>query len=128
MKRILVIACFSFLIVSCGSQSSEDKQPPTEDKTATSASKDNPDYTKGLNLIANSDCLTCHKVTEQLIGPAYEVVAAKYPATDEVIDTLAQTIIKGSVGKWGQVPMTSHPGLSNEDAKAMVKYIMTLKK
>jgi cytochrome c len=128
MKRVLIIACFSLSIVSCGSQGEENKKPSTEDKTANSAPMDNPDYTKGLNLIAKSDCLTCHKVSERMIGPAYEAVAAKYAATDEVINTLAQTIIKGSVGKWGQVPMTPHPGLSNEDAKAMVKYIMTLKK
>ena len=89
---------------------------------------DNPDYTKGLALIAGSDCLTCHKVAEKNIGPAYQDVAAKYENTDDNIEMLAGKIIKGGSGNWGAIPMTPHANLSEEDAEAMVKYIFLLKK
>ena len=121
------IICFGLLATRCGDQVNDSKESVAKDSATTSAPAENPDYSKGLSLVAKSDCFTCHKVNEKLIGPAYQAVADKYTATDEVIDSLAQTVIKGSVGKWGSVPMTAHPQLAADDAKAMVKYIMTLK-
>ena len=81
-----------------------------------------------MALIAGSDCLTCHKVAEKNIGPAYQEVAAKYENTDDNVEMLAGKIIKGGSGNWGAIPMTAHANLSEEDAEAMVKYILLLKK
>jgi len=78
-------------------------------------------------LVGKSDCLTCHKVNDKLIGPSYKEVAAKYEPTEENISMLASKIIKGGKGVWGEVPMTPHPQVSEEDAKAMVKYVLLLK-
>ncbi|MGV3502631.1 MAG: c-type cytochrome [Adhaeribacter sp.] len=86
------------------------------------------DVTKGKNLIAKSDCLACHKDDAKLVGPAYTDVAQKYEATDANIAKLADKIIKGGAGAWGQIPMSPHPSLSQADAKEMVKYILSLKK
>ena len=83
---------------------------------------------KGEELITKSDCLTCHKVDVKLLGPAYQDVAAKYPATDENIEMLAGKIIKGGAGNWGDIPMSPHPSITEDDAKEMVKYILSLKK
>jgi cytochrome c len=88
---------------------------------------DNPDYQKGLALVAGSDCLTCHKTSEKNIGPAYKEVAAKYENTEENIEMLAGKIIKGGSGNWGAIPMTPHPQLKQEDVEQMVKYILLLK-
>lgn len=87
-----------------------------------------PDVTKGKNLIAKSDCLACHKDDAKLVGPAYVDVANKYEASDANITKLADKIIKGGAGVWGQIPMSPHPTLSQADAKEMVKYILSLKK
>jgi cytochrome c len=81
----------------------------------------------GAKLIAGSTCLGCHKEKEKLVGPAYAAVAAKYPATEANIAMLANKIIQGGKGHWGEVPMTPHPGLSVADAREMVTYILTLK-
>jgi cytochrome c len=78
-------------------------------------------------LIAQSDCLTCHKVEDKLVGPAYREVANKYAGQPGAVDSLASKIIHGGAGNWGQVPMTPHPQLSKEDAQTMVKYILSLK-
>lgn len=83
---------------------------------------------KGEALIAKADCLACHNKTQKLVGPAYVNVAGKYPATDENIEHLADKIIAGGQGVWGAIPMTPHPTLSKDDAKEMVKYILSLKK
>jgi len=80
-------------------------------------------------LIGKSDCLTCHKVDDILIGPPYRKVAEKYAGMpDTIISHLASKIISGGKGVWGEVPMTPHPAISKSDAEAMVKYVLLLKK
>jgi cytochrome c len=132
MRKILFTLSTAILLVACGGGATN-KTSTTETTTETTTSSetklsDNPDYTKGLALIAGSDCLTCHKVAEKSIGPAYQDVAAKYENTDDNIEMLAGKIIKGGSGNWGAIPMTAHANLSQEDAEVMVKYILLLKK
>jgi cytochrome c len=82
----------------------------------------------GEALIKKSDCLACHNAKVKIVGPAYADVAAKYPATAANIDKLADKIIAGGAGAWGEVPMSPHPSVSKGDAKEMVKYILSIKK
>jgi cytochrome c len=90
--------------------------------------KDDPVYIKGLEKVKGSDCTGCHQVERKLIGPAYAEVAAKYENTEENVSMLAQKVIAGGVGVWGEIPMSAHVGLSEEDAKDMVRYILLLRK
>ena len=104
-------------------------------KTATSASDssnaqkpNDPEVDKGLNLVAASDCFGCHNVSTKIIGPAYQDVANRYKdSSASIIDTLAQRIIRGASGRWDTTKMTPHPNLPPQDAKTMVKYILSLK-
>lgn len=82
---------------------------------------------KGAKLITSSDCTSCHKERDRLVGPAYSAVAEKYPSTDANITMLANKIIQGGKGNWGEIPMTPHPDLAVADAKEMAKYILSLK-
>ena len=82
---------------------------------------------KGMNLMAQNDCKVCHAISDKLIGPSYQQIAAKYPNTPANISKLAAKIISGGAGNWGQVPMAAHPGISKTDASEIVKYIMSLK-
>jgi cytochrome c len=128
MKKVLVTLVAGIALVACGGNK-ENKETKTETAaTAASSLSSNPDYQKGLELVGKSDCLTCHKANEKNIGPAYKDVAAKYENTDENVKMLAEKIIKGGSGNWGAIPMTAHPALSQEDAEAMVKYVLLLKK
>lgn len=127
MKKTIVIFSFIAFIASCSNNSNTSSQ--SADSTSATATKaEDPEVEKGLNLIAANDCLTCHQVEVKTTGPAYMDVAAKYPNNDAVIDSLSEKIIKGGSGNWGTVPMTAHPSLSKDDAKAMVKYVLSLKK
>lgn len=133
MKRILITFITLATLAACGGGNSEKKEDAaTESKDeaapAETSVSDNPDYQAGLALVAKSDCLTCHKVDEKLTGPSYREVANKYAGEgDAAIPKLADKIIKGGVGVWGQVPMTPHATLSQADAEQMVKYILLLK-
>ncbi|WP_018612958.1 c-type cytochrome [Segetibacter koreensis] len=135
MKKLFIILSFGGLglLASCGG-GGNDKNAETESRKdeakeeAKEEPAENPDYEKGLELVGKNDCLTCHKINEASTGPAYSAVAAKYPNTPQVIDTLSNKVIKGGAGNWGVVPMTPHPNLSKEDAVAMVKYVLSLKK
>ncbi len=80
---------------------------------------------EGLALIEGADCLTCHKVDARVVGPSYQEVAQKYTEAD--LDYLAEKIIEGGAGVWGEIPMTPHAGMSKENAKKMASYILTLK-
>lgn len=131
MKKTLFAISMMTLLYACGG--GEDKKAGQETTQETTPPADDitqhPDYQKGLALIAKSDCLTCHKVAEPLTGPMYRDVANKYAGMpDTIISHLASKIISGGSGVWGQVAMTPHPTLPKEDAEAMVKYILLLKK
>lgn len=91
------------------------------------APDDSADIKKGEALISKSDCLACHKIADKLLGPSYKEVANKYPNTPATIAQLADKIKKGGSGVWGPIPMSPHPTLSDDDAKAMVKYVLSLK-
>ena len=101
--------------------------PPRPTVTKTSSSAAESDGKKGKELIAKSDCLSCHKEKDKLVGPAYAEVAKKYKATEANIAALADKVIKGGAGVWGQIPMPPHPNLSKEDASEMIKYVLSVK-
>ena len=125
MKKLVASAIIALGLFACNS--AEEKTKSGEPEQKKTAAMDNPDYDAGLNLIAKSDCFTCHKLREKLVGPAYADVAKKYPNTPETIDTLSARIIKGSQGIWSSVPMAAHPAITKADAEKMVKYILLLK-
>lgn len=128
MKKYFVTVALLAVIAACNSSSTGSEGSDTS--TASAPANDpsaNPDYQKGLALIAANDCLTCHKVDEKVTGPAYRDVANKFENTDENVKMLAGKVINGSQGDWGEVAMTPHPALSQADAEQMVKYILLLR-
>lgn len=80
----------------------------------------------GQNLIANSDCKTCHKVDEKSIGPSFKQVAERYGNKPEAPAYLVEKIIKGGAGVWGETAMPAHPTLKEADANQIVQYVLSL--
>jgi len=131
-KLILTTALASLAMISCSKNETVASAPEKESNVmleepavATTAAAATPEE-EGKSLVEGTDCLSCHKVDSKLVGPSYQEVAAKY--TDADIDMLAAKIIDGGKGNWGEIPMTPHSGLSQDNAKLMVKYILSLKK
>jgi cytochrome c len=79
----------------------------------------------GRRLMEGSDCLSCHQLNAKSIGPAYVDVARKYKDS-AVTARLVRKIREGGSGVWGNVAMAAHPALTDEQASAMVAYIMSL--
>lgn len=143
MKKTAIILSFCAVMAACSNNKS-DKNSSRDSLTAANqstksqssdadtnvnkigtASSGPATSSKGAQLIASADCLGCHKEQDKLVGPAYKDVAKKYSNKD--IDYLANKIISGGKGVWGDIPMTPHPNLALNDAKEMVKYILSLK-
>ena len=134
MKKCVATIPLLILLAACGGNDNQQNSTnPNKDTVATEQAAPvndvsaNPDYQKGLALVAKSNCLTCHKVSEKLIGPAYKDVANKYARNDTALNYLAHKVIAGGKGVWGEIAMAPHPELSLDDAKQMVKYILLLK-
>ena len=130
MKKAFFVLGVSLIITACGgsnsgSGSADSAATTKKDSSAAGTTALAP----GAQLIAKFDCLTCHKEQQKIVGPAYADVAAKYQSGgDAIVDTLANKVIKGGSGHWGTTPMTPHPAVSMDDAKTMVKYILSIKK
>ncbi|UZJ43785.1 DUF1080 domain-containing protein [Marinimicrobium sp. C6131] len=80
----------------------------------------------GQTLVEGSDCAACHNPEIKTVGPSYQSIAERYDNTPENRTMLAEKIILGGAGNWGDVPMSPHPDLSQEDAEQMVDYIFSL--
>lgn len=80
----------------------------------------------GKKIMDQSDCKSCHSVDTKSIGPMYMQVAEKYKDDPDAVSKLANKIIKGGSGVWGDVAMAAHPQLSVENATEIVKYILSL--
>lgn len=80
----------------------------------------------GKRLMELSDCMACHSIDKKSIGPSYRDVAKKYKGARDIVSTLADKIINGGGGVWGEQAMSAHPQIKKDDAKEIVKYIMSL--
>ncbi|WP_025763560.1 ThuA domain-containing protein [Dyadobacter tibetensis] len=88
----------------------------------------NTGFATGKRLIELSDCKACHSVDKKSIGPAYIEVAKRYEKERNALKTLANKIINGGGGNWGEQAMAAHPQHKMEEAEEMVKYILSLAK
>ncbi len=83
-------------------------------------------FNLGKSLIAGSDCKACHQLDAPSAGPAFKEVAKKYRDDKTAVAKLANKIIIGGGGTWGDREMSAHPQLSREETTEMVKYILSL--
>lgn len=133
MKKLLFVSVAALLLAACGGSGTENKEAtkeePKKEEAPTPSVSDDPVYQEGLALVAKPEnlCLTCHKVDEKVTGPSYRDVANKYENTPENVKMLAEKVVKGGSGVWGDVAMVPAPGLKIEDAEKMVKYILLLR-
>jgi cytochrome c len=141
-KLLLLIAVFGFFAYSLSSCGGKEEKAATKDGEygeyetaeqgkdgagAEQAQASPQDMIKqGQALVDQSDCKTCHHATNKIIGPAHADVAKKYEFTKANVTYLADKIKNGGSGVWGEIPMTPHVDLSQEDAEKMAMYVLSL--
>ena len=127
MKKPVILLAIALFLASCGSKSESNKEEfgtPDEKSQAETTKVDV--IAEGESLAKASDCKTCHHLTNKLIGPAHTDVAKKYEFTQANVTYLADKIMKGGSGVWGQVPMTAHADVSQANAEKMARYVLSL--
>jgi cytochrome c len=135
LRKFLFATAITTLLISCGSndkpagaKTNEQPSISAPDNSEKLDNSENPDYQKGLALVGKSGCLTCHAVNDKIQGPSYRDIAEKYKnEPDTIVRHLASKIVVGGSGVWDEIPMPAQP-VTQEEAEAMVKYIMLLKK
>jgi cytochrome c len=60
-------------------------------------------------------------------GPPYKAVAHKYKDDPAAAERLAQKVLTGGSGAWGQLPMPPHPQHTIEQSRRMVAWVLSLK-
>ena len=121
MKKTFIMIATMGLLSACGGGGASEEKPKVVDIT------EDPVYKKGVEIVAASDCKTCHMIDEKNVGPAWRDVANKYADSANAVAYLSHKIINGGSGVWGQVPMAAHPTMPQEDAEALAKYVLLLK-
>ena len=130
MKKIIyftgIVAAFA-LVAACGGKKEGSN---TEEYVANETASDAPAavdvIAQGEALVKASDCKTCHHQVNKIIGPAHTDVAKKYDFTEANVKMLADKIIKGGVGVWGDIPMSAHVDVTQSDAEKMARYVLSL--
>ncbi|MGK5043573.1 c-type cytochrome [Janthinobacterium sp. GB1R12] len=75
-------------------------------------------------LLAANGCMACHALDQKVVGPGFAEVAARYKGKEGVA-AVAANIRSGGAGKWGPVPMPPFSQLSEADAAALAKYVLS---
>jgi len=71
-------------------------------------------------------CYTCHSDQEPLAGPAFIDIATRYRGRKDAVSYVARQIATGARtgGPWHMPP---HPEVSGDEARAMARYIISLR-
>ncbi|MEO5977442.1 MAG: c-type cytochrome [Chryseolinea sp.] len=127
---IALVGIATVSMTSCGSkkeEATEEKDAYDDTEIAEPKKESSADLiAQGKTLVDASDCKTCHHPTNKIIGPSHTDVAKKYEFTKANVGLLADKIISGGSGVWGEIPMSPHADISHADAEKMAMYVLSL--
>jgi cytochrome c len=83
-----------------------------------------PDGAAALSIAQKNNCLGCHAVKSQVVGPSYRDVAKKYRNNASAPDMLFTKVRNGGAGVWGEIPMPANPGISDADLHTVIAWIL----
>ena len=73
------------------------------------------------------NCYACHQVESKLVGPAWRDVATRYARDAQSEARLARKIREGGAGAWGVVAMAPNPAVTDADARALARWVLSLR-
>ncbi|MBA3771953.1 MAG: c-type cytochrome [Ramlibacter sp.] len=74
-------------------------------------------------LLGKNACLSCHGLTQKIVGPGYREVAERYKEDPQAQSKLETSIRAGSAGKWGDAPMPAFAMLRPEEIRALAEFV-----
>lgn len=74
-------------------------------------------------LLAGNSCTACHGMTNKIVGPGFNEIAARHKGRADIEAYLAAKIKAGGSGVYGAVPMPPQPQLKDADAQAIARWI-----
>ncbi|WP_079437242.1 c-type cytochrome [Zoogloea sp. LCSB751] len=86
---------------------------------------------EGADLAKTKECLSCHALDKEVVGPAFKSVARKYKGKASAEDQLVRTVVKGSSDSggfhWGTKKMPA-PGarvaVTEDEARVLVRWVL----
>lgn len=79
----------------------------------------------GEELMNSKGCMACHQLEVKIVGPAYKEVAAKRSAEEDGRAVVVESILKGSSGVYGPIPMPPN-AVNQEEAEILADWILSL--
>jgi cytochrome c len=108
MRSFAILFVLTSLLVVAGHAHADDREQLTE-------------------LLTQNNCTACHFIDKRKYGPKLKDVAAKYANDENAVEKLAAKIKSGGTGVWGQDVMPPQPHVSDADALALARYVLSLK-
>ncbi|MCU0869059.1 MAG: c-type cytochrome [Burkholderiales bacterium] len=78
------------------------------------------------DMLIKNNCFACHGIDKRKYGPKFVDVARKYANEEDAVPMLARKIRAGGSGVWGEDIMPPQAQVSEDDAVALAKYILSL--
>ncbi len=125
---ITALVVTSLLLSACEKKEGKEATAPApvEEKAKEVKTPEGPSQGGAFKLANDKGCLSCHDIKVKKVGPAYLEVAKKYSGKKGAVEELVRSITKGSMGKWGSIPMTPQP-VTQDQARELAEWILSLK-
>jgi len=94
--------------------------------TATAVAVTSPAFADEA-LAKAKKCMTCHAVEKKKVGPSYQAIAKKCADQNDAEAKLIGVVLKGGKGSFGDDPMPAAAGVSSDEAKTLVQWILATK-
>jgi cytochrome c len=83
-------------------------------------------YNAGEALLNQYHCQACHRPYDAGPGPSLHAIAEKYASDPHARGDLAQSVLNGSTGSWGPVPMAA-VAVPETDLSRLIDWILSLR-
>lgn len=77
------------------------------------------------SFVQQSNCMSCHHASVRVLGPSFNSIRERYQDEPGAAAGLAKSINWGSVGKWGATPMPANRQITENEALAAARWILS---
>lgn len=79
-------------------------------------------------ILQSRNCLACHSMDKKVVGPSFQDIVRKYRVPGETTPAFAAqlrtSIVRGSVGRWGPIPMPPSPQVTEAELAVIIDWLL----